>query len=89
VTAAAPSGAADLPPLNLAQVRFHYSRATGSMVARYCATFAFCASRGVDATTFARAFCRIAEADAVAILDTIGSWPSSEPELAALQRCTP
>lgn len=25
----------------------------------------------------------------LAVLETIGSWPSSEPELAALQRCAP
>lgn len=76
----------DVPMLNLAQVRTVYLRASGGVVARYCEAFAFCASRGMDAMTFASTFRRISSVDVSAILDIIGSWPSSEPELRALQR---
>lgn len=82
----------ELPTFNLAQVRTIYLRTSGTasqprdIVARYCEAFAFCCSRGMDAETFARAMRAISPITCDVILDRIGMHPSSEPELAALQR---
>jgi hypothetical protein len=51
-------------------------------VADYCARFK---ASGLDVRAFARRML-IREPDlCLRVLETIGSWPSSEPELAALQ----
>lgn len=55
-----------------------------TVVARYCDAFK---ASGLDPRTFALEARSNAPTVAVAVLDVIGSWPSSEPELAALQRC--
>ena len=53
------------------------------LVSNYCKRFA---SSGETLTAFARWFC-IHEPDAaLRIMEMIGSWPSSEPELRALQQ---
>lgn len=52
-------------------------------VATYCDLFT---ASGLDATAFARWAISNRYALCVDVLDTIGSWPSSEPELKALQK---
>jgi len=41
---------------------------------------------GLSPDAFAAEVCRSRPAFALAVLEHIGSWPSSEPEFAALQR---
>ncbi len=46
-------------------------------------------AKGVPLETAARRFAIFMPKTAALVLDQIGSWPSSEPELAALQKVAP
>lgn len=52
-------------------------------VAKYCLLFQ---KRGQSPEEFARWALRHCRTLCIEVLEEIGSWPSSEPELAALQR---
>ena len=55
-------------------------------IPNYCRRFA---SSGQTPTYFARWYCRAHPLLALQIMEEIGSWPSSEPELRALQKVWP
>ena len=70
----------------VAEAFLNARKVTKDDVQRYCTAFADPALRGMKPETFARLLYSMAPRACADILDRIGMHPSSEPELAALQR---